>query len=91
MRLARIAHPEGMAFVAVDGPVEDSGPERSPTIRSATRPSPAGVWAIDQVRLLAPILPSKVIGIGRNYAEHATSWATRSLTSRRSSSSRLHR
>src|SRR4051794_2131329 len=25
----------------------------------------------DDVRLLAPILPSKVIGVGRNYSEHA--------------------
>jgi 2-keto-4-pentenoate hydratase/2-oxohepta-3-ene-1,7-dioic acid hydratase in catechol pathway len=28
-------------------------------------------WAVADVRLLSPILPSKVIGIGRNYAEHA--------------------
>jgi 2-keto-4-pentenoate hydratase/2-oxohepta-3-ene-1,7-dioic acid hydratase in catechol pathway len=29
------------------------------------------VHDLDAVRLLAPVLPSKVIGIGRNYAEHA--------------------
>jgi 2-keto-4-pentenoate hydratase/2-oxohepta-3-ene-1,7-dioic acid hydratase in catechol pathway len=28
-------------------------------------------WALADVRLLSPILPSKVIGVGRNYAEHA--------------------
>src|SRR3989440_11239517 len=28
-------------------------------------------WALSDVRLLSPILPSKVIGIGRNYADHA--------------------
>jgi len=28
-------------------------------------------WPLSRVRLLAPVLPSKVIGIGRNYAEHA--------------------
>jgi 2-keto-4-pentenoate hydratase/2-oxohepta-3-ene-1,7-dioic acid hydratase in catechol pathway len=28
-------------------------------------------FALADVRLLAPILPSKVIGIGKNYAEHA--------------------
>jgi 2-keto-4-pentenoate hydratase/2-oxohepta-3-ene-1,7-dioic acid hydratase in catechol pathway len=28
-------------------------------------------WALADVRLLSPILPSKVVGIGRNYAEHA--------------------
>ncbi len=27
---------------------------------------------LDAVRLLAPVLPSKVIGIGRNYADHAS-------------------
>jgi 2-keto-4-pentenoate hydratase/2-oxohepta-3-ene-1,7-dioic acid hydratase in catechol pathway len=28
-------------------------------------------WALADVRLLSPILPSKVVGVGRNYAEHA--------------------
>jgi 2-keto-4-pentenoate hydratase/2-oxohepta-3-ene-1,7-dioic acid hydratase in catechol pathway len=28
-------------------------------------------YSVDDVRLLAPILPSKVVAIGRNYAEHA--------------------
>jgi 2-keto-4-pentenoate hydratase/2-oxohepta-3-ene-1,7-dioic acid hydratase in catechol pathway len=28
-------------------------------------------WALLDIRLLSPILPSKVVGIGRNYAEHA--------------------
>jgi len=28
-------------------------------------------WALPDVRLLAPILPTKVIGIGKNYADHA--------------------
>jgi len=28
-------------------------------------------WALPDVRLLAPVLPTKIIGIGRNYAEHA--------------------
>jgi 2-keto-4-pentenoate hydratase/2-oxohepta-3-ene-1,7-dioic acid hydratase in catechol pathway len=28
-------------------------------------------WALADVRLLAPIFSSKVIGVGRNYAEHA--------------------
>ena len=26
---------------------------------------------LDSVRLLAPVLPSKVVAVGRNYAEHA--------------------
>jgi 2-keto-4-pentenoate hydratase/2-oxohepta-3-ene-1,7-dioic acid hydratase in catechol pathway len=28
-------------------------------------------WAVDDVRLLSPILPSKVVCVGRNYAAHA--------------------
>jgi 2-keto-4-pentenoate hydratase/2-oxohepta-3-ene-1,7-dioic acid hydratase in catechol pathway len=28
--------------------------------------------ALDQVRLLCPVVPSKIIGIGRNYREHAS-------------------
>jgi 2-keto-4-pentenoate hydratase/2-oxohepta-3-ene-1,7-dioic acid hydratase in catechol pathway len=28
-------------------------------------------WALDDVRLLSPILPSKVVCIGRNYVDHA--------------------
>jgi 2-keto-4-pentenoate hydratase/2-oxohepta-3-ene-1,7-dioic acid hydratase in catechol pathway len=28
-------------------------------------------WALPDVRLLSPILPSKVVALGRNYAEHA--------------------
>ncbi len=29
-------------------------------------------WALDDVRLLSPILPSKVVAVGKNYADHAT-------------------
>src|SRR3954447_20928422 len=28
-------------------------------------------WAVADVRLLSPMLPSKVVGVGRNYADHA--------------------
>ena len=28
-------------------------------------------WALDQVRLVPPVQPSKVVCVGRNYAEHA--------------------
>ncbi len=37
-------------------------------------------WALADVRLLAPFLPSKVVAIGKNYAEHAARWATRCPT-----------
>src|SRR5690242_292954 len=28
-------------------------------------------WALPDVRLVAPILPSKVVAVGKNYADHA--------------------
>src|SRR5262245_44595124 len=40
-------------------------------------PGPEGVrltgarYSVEDVRLLAPILPSKIVAVGRNYAEHA--------------------
>ncbi|GLZ35467.1 2-hydroxyhepta-2,4-diene-1,7-dioate isomerase [Lentzea sp. NBRC 105346] len=67
MRIARIAHPEGVAFVAVHG--EEAAeiaehPFGSPTFTGRK-------WPLADVRLLAPILPTKILGIGRNYADHA--------------------
>ncbi|MGH8917306.1 MAG: fumarylacetoacetate hydrolase family protein, partial [Actinomycetes bacterium] len=72
MRIARIAHSEGVAHVAVEpGP---DGVELAVEIAE----HPFGTvnftgrrWPLPDVRLLAPILPTKIIGIGRNYAEHA--------------------
>jgi 2-keto-4-pentenoate hydratase/2-oxohepta-3-ene-1,7-dioic acid hydratase in catechol pathway len=32
-------------------------------------------WALPDVRLLAPILPSKVVAVGKNYADHAKEMA----------------
>ncbi len=77
MRMARIAHPSGVAFVVIDGEgdVTDDGAGR---VAKEILDHPFGVpqytgreWPLGQTRLLAPILPSKVIGLGRNYADHA--------------------
>ncbi|PXY27042.1 fumarylacetoacetate hydrolase family protein [Prauserella muralis] len=71
MRLARIAHPDGVAFVSIDGDGDDAQvleiadhPFGQPTYTGRR-------WPLADVRLLAPILPSKVIAVGRNYAAHA--------------------
>ncbi|HET8589858.1 MAG TPA: fumarylacetoacetate hydrolase family protein [Nakamurella sp.] len=72
MRLARVAHPDGVAFAAIDGP---AGEETAREVADHPFGNPTFTgrrWPLADVRLLAPILPSKVIGIGRNYAEHAT-------------------
>jgi 2-keto-4-pentenoate hydratase/2-oxohepta-3-ene-1,7-dioic acid hydratase in catechol pathway len=71
MRLARIAHPDGVAFVTVDGP---DGAETVREIQDHPFGTPTFTgrsWPLADSRLLAPILPSKVVAIGRNYADHA--------------------
>ncbi len=71
MRLGRIAHPEGLAFVAIedsaDGPIVreiKDHPFGDPEFSGRS-------WPLADVRLLAPILPSKIVAVGRNYADHA--------------------
>jgi 2-keto-4-pentenoate hydratase/2-oxohepta-3-ene-1,7-dioic acid hydratase in catechol pathway len=75
VRIARFVHPQGVAWGAVEGPAD--APWDSLTV-AAIVDHPFGDiaftgerWALPDVRLLAPILPSKVVAIGRNYAEHA--------------------
>lgn len=71
MRLGRIASPDGVAFVSIEG--EDGAatareiaehPFGTPTFTGRS-------WPLADTRLLAPILASKVICIGKNYAAHA--------------------
>lgn len=71
MRIARIAHPEGVAFVAVEGDGDDlvaaeiaEHPFGTPTFTGRR-------WPLADTRLLAPILPTKIVCVGKNYADHA--------------------
>lgn len=71
MRLGRVASPDGVAFVSVEGDTPDSTvreiaehPFGSPTFTGRA-------WKLSEVRVLAPILSSKVVCVGKNYAEHA--------------------
>jgi 2-keto-4-pentenoate hydratase/2-oxohepta-3-ene-1,7-dioic acid hydratase in catechol pathway len=67
VRIARIAHPGGVAFATVD----DENVAREVADHPFGTPTYTGQsWPVADVRLLAPILPSKVIGIGKNYADH---------------------
>ncbi|MGH3727819.1 MAG: fumarylacetoacetate hydrolase family protein [Micromonosporaceae bacterium] len=73
MRIARFAHAGGMSFGVVEG---DTAGE--PATIAQIEGHPFGKitftgerWAVSDVRLLSPILPSKVVCVGRNYAEHA--------------------
>jgi 2-keto-4-pentenoate hydratase/2-oxohepta-3-ene-1,7-dioic acid hydratase in catechol pathway len=74
MRLGRIASPDGVAFVSIEGDVTGEGeavvreiaehPFGTPTFTGRS-------WPLADVRLLAPILATKVIAMGKNYAAHA--------------------
>lgn len=71
MKLGRVASPDGVAFVAIEG-------EEGAQIAREIAEHPFGdptftgrTWPLAETRLLAPILASKVICIGKNYAEHA--------------------
>ncbi|WP_024443287.1 MULTISPECIES: fumarylacetoacetate hydrolase family protein [unclassified Mycobacterium] len=73
MRLGRIASPDGVAFVSIEG---DSDRPHEMTAREIAE-HPFGTpeftgrsWPLADVRLLAPILASKVVCIGKNYAAH---------------------
>ncbi|MEV4389475.1 fumarylacetoacetate hydrolase family protein [Micromonospora sp. NPDC049580] len=75
MRIARFAHAKGMSFGAVEGEPE-AGPQGLTIAEIEGHPfgqlSFSGArWALADVRLLSPILPSKVVCVGRNYADHA--------------------
>ncbi|QMV85151.1 fumarylacetoacetate hydrolase family protein [Corynebacterium hindlerae] len=68
MRIGRIATPEGMTFCVID----DEGttakqiaghPFEAPTYTGKE-------WPLSEVRLLAPMLPGKIVALGRNYADH---------------------
>lgn len=76
MRFCRVAIDDELHFGAVDG----LGPDLSitdETIVGLIDGHPFGEWRpqgrivpLLEARLVAPVLPSKVIGIGRNYADH---------------------
>jgi 2-keto-4-pentenoate hydratase/2-oxohepta-3-ene-1,7-dioic acid hydratase in catechol pathway len=75
MRIARFVHPGGLAFGVVEGDRES--PLSALTVAEIDA-IPLGEfrftgqrWALEDVRLLTPIPPPKVIGVGKNYADHA--------------------
>jgi 2-keto-4-pentenoate hydratase/2-oxohepta-3-ene-1,7-dioic acid hydratase in catechol pathway len=74
VRLARIAHADGVAFVSLEGGTVDP----ANLIAAEIAEHPFGTprltgrrWPLADVRLLAPILPTKVVCVGKNYADHA--------------------
>jgi 2-keto-4-pentenoate hydratase/2-oxohepta-3-ene-1,7-dioic acid hydratase in catechol pathway len=75
VRIARFAHASGMSFGVVEGD-PDAGPDAMTVAEIDGHPfgrlqRTGQRWALADVRLLSPILPSKIVCVGRNYAEHA--------------------
>jgi 2-keto-4-pentenoate hydratase/2-oxohepta-3-ene-1,7-dioic acid hydratase in catechol pathway len=73
MRLGRIASPDGVAFVSLEGGPDGPGEMTAREIAEHPFGTPkftGRAWPLADVRLLAPILATKVIGIGKNYAAH---------------------
>jgi 2-keto-4-pentenoate hydratase/2-oxohepta-3-ene-1,7-dioic acid hydratase in catechol pathway len=81
VRIARFVHPgsanapAGMAWGTVEGP---PGATWDALTVAAIDGHPFGPltftgdrWALPDVRLLPPFLPSKVVALGKNYSEHA--------------------
>jgi 2-keto-4-pentenoate hydratase/2-oxohepta-3-ene-1,7-dioic acid hydratase in catechol pathway len=80
VRIARFVHPgsataqSGVSWGTVEGPADAA---RDTLTVAALDGHPFGPlsftgdrWALPDVRLLSPILPSKVVAIGKNYADH---------------------
>ncbi|RDH74661.1 FAA hydrolase family protein [Mycolicibacterium moriokaense] len=77
MRLGRIASPDGVAFVSIEGsPDDQTAVAREIAEHPFGTPTFTGrQWPLADVRLLAPILASKVVCIGKNYAAHIAEMA----------------
>lgn len=73
MRLGRIASPDGVSFVTIEGELDGAGGMTAREIAEhpfGTPTSTGRSWPLADVRLLAPILATKVICVGKNYAAH---------------------
>ncbi|HZD02312.1 MAG TPA: fumarylacetoacetate hydrolase family protein [Actinomycetes bacterium] len=67
MRIVRYRHGHDVGFgVLEDGTVAAISPHPFGSFKYTGTRLP-----LDEVRLLAPVLPTKVVAVGRNYAEHA--------------------
>ncbi|RVW11219.1 FAA hydrolase family protein [Prescottella agglutinans] len=71
MRLGRIASPDGVAFVSIEGEGDAQTAKEIAEHPFGTPTFTGRSWPLADVRLLAPILASKVICVGKNYAAHA--------------------
>jgi 2-keto-4-pentenoate hydratase/2-oxohepta-3-ene-1,7-dioic acid hydratase in catechol pathway len=74
VRIARFSHSGDVAFGVVEGPGEDPA-DLVVAVASGHPFAPLQLTGealpLSAVKLLAPVLPSKVVCIGKNYADHA--------------------
>lgn len=71
MRLGRIAHTKGICFAIIDEADDGSLLAKEISGTPFTPPETTGrEWPLSDVRLLSPSLPTKVVALGRNYADH---------------------
>jgi 2-keto-4-pentenoate hydratase/2-oxohepta-3-ene-1,7-dioic acid hydratase in catechol pathway len=70
MRFCRFL-PPGKTDTALDGIIEGDRIEQIAGPPWETQAPVARSWPLGEVRLLAPVLPSKIVCVGRNYAAHA--------------------
>ena len=73
MRIVRFAHPAGMSFGVLDGDGQVAQIEGHPFGQISFT---GQRFAAADVRLLSPILPSKVVAVGKNYADHVQEMGT---------------
>ncbi|MEV4538366.1 fumarylacetoacetate hydrolase family protein [Asanoa sp. NPDC049518] len=76
MRIALFAHSNGQSFGVVEGET-GAGPDALTVAEIEGLPFgdikfTNRRWALADVRLLPPMLPRKIIAVGRNYVEHAS-------------------
>ena len=73
VRIVRFASPQGMSFGVLDGDGQVAQIEGHPFGRISFT---GQRYAQADVRLLSPILPSKLVCVGKNYAEHVREMGT---------------
>src|SRR6201992_4499253 len=73
MRFGRLASPNGVSFVSVEGELDDPNAMVAREIAEHPFGTPTFTgrsWPVADVRLLAPMLAGKVVCVGKNYTDH---------------------
>lgn len=73
MRICRFAGPRGVGYGLLEGDrVRGLAADLFPPGAEAAEPVPGrDVWPLEEVRLLAPVTPAKIVCVGLNYRTHA--------------------